>query len=172
LAKTDSALSPADIARNAEGWLLDGEIRQHLAATLANRRLILDKLLWFLHNKPYATCGLLELRQFLAYVGRGNERGGRWGNAQVTRAALPSTVQSYYRHLRTFFRWMISEGILDTSPMEAIATPVDRPDQVRPFTHAHVSSMLAVAKKSQTPRILDLRDCRHTSESRQQAYGG
>lgn len=150
--KTESALSLADIERNAEGWLLDGEIRQHSDTTLANRRLILDKLLWFLRDRSYPTCGLPELRQFLAYIGRGNDQGGRWGNARVTNAALPSTVQTYHRHLRTFFRWMIAEGILESSPMEAIATPVARPDQVQPFTQAQVNALLQCAKKSQFPR--------------------
>jgi hypothetical protein len=150
--KTESVLSLAEIERNAEGWLLDGEIRQHSDTTLANRRLILDKLLWFLRERSYPTCGLLELRQFLAYISRGNDQGGRWGNARVTSAALPSTVQTYHRHLRTFFRWLISEGILEASPMESITTPVARPDQVQPFTQAQVQALLQYAKKSQFPR--------------------
>ena len=78
LAKSTTALSLAEIERNGEGWLLDGEIRRHSKTTLTNRRLIIDKLLWFLRERKYATCALLELRQFLAYISRGNEDGGRW----------------------------------------------------------------------------------------------
>ena len=51
------ALSLADLASYAEGWLLDGEIRQHSPQTQVFRRMILDKLLWFLQGKLYLSCG-------------------------------------------------------------------------------------------------------------------
>ena len=122
--KTDLSLSTPELARSAEGWLLDGEIRQHSKRTLEARRSIIDKLIWYLRHKEYPVCGTLELRQFLAYVGKGHEQaGGRWGNAQMTRPVRPRTVHTYHGHLRTFFRWLIQEGILEASPMEAIAAP-------------------------------------------------
>ncbi|HEX8237912.1 MAG TPA: hypothetical protein VF600_18375 [Abditibacteriaceae bacterium] len=76
-------------------WLFDCEYRQHSPRTLAIRRFLLDKLLWFLRQREYSHCGLAELRQFLAYASTGRtEEGGRWGNAQMMRYATAN-----YPHL-------------------------------------------------------------------------
>lgn len=147
------ALTAGELSRYADGWLLDGEIRQHSPQTLALRRLILSKFLWFVRGQECAQVGALEVRQFLAYLTRGHdEAGGRWGNAQNTRAVRPSTVQTYHRHLRTFFAWCVAEGALAASPMETIAAPIARPDQIQPFTDGQASALLCAARKSRHPK--------------------
>lgn len=147
------AVSLSDLDLNAQGWLLDGELRLHSKDTLALRRTILDKLLWFLRQHEHASCGTSELKLFLAYLSRGHERpGGRWGNDQLTRQVRPSTVQTYHRHLRTFFRWLVSEGVIDASPMDGVAAPLARPDQVQPFAMEQVKALLTAAKRTKNPR--------------------
>ncbi|HZO89017.1 MAG TPA: hypothetical protein VFB38_11830 [Chthonomonadaceae bacterium] len=75
-------LSITGLEQSAVGCLLDGEIRQHSQATLAVRRIVVNKLLWFLKKRGYAQCGVTELRQFRAYLTHGHrEPGGRWGAA-------------------------------------------------------------------------------------------
>lgn len=152
-ANSDATISVSELARYADGWFLDGEIRQHSKTTLASRRLIVSKLLWFLRQREYTTCGVLELRQFLAYISRGHEeKGGRWGNRLMTRPVRPRTVHTYHGHLRTLFRWLIGEGAIEVSPMEAIAAPVARADQIQPFTQPQITALLAASKRSHHPR--------------------
>ena len=43
----DCSLDLSDLKNYAEGWFLPGEISQHSAATLENRRLFVKNLLWF-----------------------------------------------------------------------------------------------------------------------------
>lgn len=149
----DAAPTVSQVEQNGKTWLLDGEIRQHSRATLSLRTIILDKLVWFLRQREYERCGTLELRHFLAYLTTGHEQpGGRWGNEKQDRPVRPSTVATYHRHLRTFFWWLVEEGIITVSPMEAVASPVARPDQIQPFTPAQVNALLQAAKKSQQPR--------------------
>ncbi len=62
--KTEPALSLADVEQYAEGWLLSCDIARHSPTTLTNRRLYLDKLLWFLKYKSLSLCGAHELRLF------------------------------------------------------------------------------------------------------------
>ncbi|HZT41462.1 MAG TPA: tyrosine-type recombinase/integrase [Chthonomonadaceae bacterium] len=152
-AKTDAAsVTVNDLERYAEGWLLAGEIDQHSSRTLDSRRSILNKLLWFLRQKELSCCGTMELRQFLAYLTNGHkEEGGRWGNAQQTRPVRPRTVHTYHGHLRTFFRWIVSEDGLEISPMERIPVPTARADQVQPFTPGQVDALLYAAKQSKYP---------------------
>ncbi len=149
----DVSLSLSDLEKYAEGWFLSGEISQHSAATLANRRLIIKNLLWFLRRKRYDACATMELRQFLAYLTTGHkEPGGRWGNAQQTKPVKPRTVKDYHSCLRSLFNWIVAEGGLASSPMVRIPAPVDRPDTIQPFTEAQVNALLAAAKKSTHPR--------------------
>ena len=147
--KTDASIGTSELARAAQGWLLDCEIRQHSNRTLDSRKSIVDKLIWFLKQNELPVCGTLELRQFLAYLTKGHERpGGRWGNAQMTKAVRPRTVHTYHGHLRTLFRWLIQEGILEASPMEAIVAPIARADQVQPFDERQVAALIGAAQKT------------------------
>jgi hypothetical protein len=101
--KTEAALPTAEIERNVQGWLLDSEIRQHSPATLAVRKIVLEKLLWFLEKHSLACCATLELRRFLSYLMRGHEeKGGRWGNSRLSRPVRPATVATYHRHSEVF----------------------------------------------------------------------
>lgn len=153
LQDSEAALSLASLERYADGWFLSGEISQHSESTLATRRLMVRNLLWFLRHKGYASCSLMELRAFLAYLTNGHkEPGGRWGNPRMTRPVKPRTVKDYHGHLRTLFRWIVEEGGLTVSPMERIPSPIDRPDAIQPFTDEQVNALLAAAKRSQQPR--------------------
>ena len=148
-----TALSTADLASYADGWLLDCEIRQHSAQTRGFRRMMLDKLLWLLREKEYVTCGKAEIRAFLAYLSTGHTAaGGRWGNAQLTETVRPSTAKTYYSHLRTFFRWLVAESVLTASPMDTLAAPIARPDQIQPFTEKQVEALLSAARRTNHPK--------------------
>ncbi len=63
LANFANSLSASVMEQNATGWLLDCEIRQHSRATIAIRRIVLDKLHSFLQQRKYSECGVRELRQ-------------------------------------------------------------------------------------------------------------
>jgi len=41
--KTDATIGTPELVRLAQGWLLDGEIRQHSDRTLDIRRFLVDK---------------------------------------------------------------------------------------------------------------------------------
>jgi site-specific recombinase XerD len=153
LSERPLAIPVPQLARFAEGWLLDGEIRQHSQQTLAMRRLLISKLLWFLEDRKQTECGVLELRQFFAYItnGHGSE-GGRWNNPTRTRQVRPKTVKTYHNHLRPFFHWLIQEGIIEVSPMDVIAAPVCRTDQIQPFDERQVTALLHAAKKTLHPK--------------------
>lgn len=151
--KTDTAISVADVEYNGKGWLLDGEIRQHSVATTEIRRFILEKLVWYLKTNEFPKCGTLQLRGFLAYVSKGHEHpGGRWGEKHLKRAVRPRTVHTYHGHLRTFFRWLVAEGVIEASPMECIAAPIARADQIQPFAEGQIEALLREAKKVVHPR--------------------
>ncbi|MDR3707197.1 MAG: tyrosine-type recombinase/integrase [Capsulimonadaceae bacterium] len=150
---SEAEISASDLRRAAEGWLLDGDIRQHSSRTQGNRREIVEKLLWFLDDQKLDVCGVNELRRFLAYVTRGHEDPrGRWGNPRMKRPVRPRTVHTYHGHLRTLFRWLVAEGMVEQSPMEPIAPPVARADQIQPFTEPQIQSLIATSSRTTHPK--------------------
>lgn len=157
--KTGPGIPTTDLQQYAQGWLLDGEIRRLSKQTLAARRFLVGKLFWFLQQREYASCGALELRAFLAYVSTAQDtETGRWGNAHrpqihhACRPVKPRTVQTYFGNLRTLFRYLVMEGVIEASPMETLRPPVARPDQIQPFSDKQVEALLDAARKSRNPR--------------------
>jgi integrase/recombinase XerC len=149
----NSTLTVGDLSRHAQGWLLDGEVRQLSPNTLAARKNVVEKLLWFLRHKELESCGAPELRAFLAYIGSGHDSaGGRWGNARCTKKVKPRTVQSYYIDLRTLFNFLLAEGAIEATPFHNIKPPIARPDQIQPFTREQQEALLLAAKKSRHPK--------------------
>ena len=170
-APSRAALTPAikaslhltELQVYGNGWILDGEIRQHSPATRAARRMVLDNLLWFLRQEGLECCGTAELRAFLSYLTRSHtEEGGmwhkradppgRWGNPQQTSRVKPSTVATYHSRLRAFFAWAVREGALMVSPVAVIQPPVSRADQIQPFTPDQLEAVLAASRRTHQPR--------------------
>jgi hypothetical protein len=72
--KTEASLLLSDLATHAQGWILDGEIRQLSRRTIEARRFLVEKLLWFLHQRECEACGTAEIRAFL-FLAPARERG-------------------------------------------------------------------------------------------------
>lgn len=111
------------------------------------------KFVWFLNQRDFGTCGVPELRRFFAYLNSGHlEPEGRWGNPRQIKPLRPVTIQTYHKHLRTLFNWLVREEVLNVSPIEKIPAIVARPDQVQPYTDEQLSQLLKAAKNSRHRR--------------------
>ena len=149
LKDSELSIGVSDLRRYVDGWIMSGEIARHSDRTAGNRRQVTKSLFWYLERQEYASCGLPEIRAFFHYVNVGHkEPGGRWGNPQQTRPVTPRTVKDYHSTLRTLFKWIVAEGGLESSPMERIPVPVDRADEIEPFTEQQVLQMRSAAKQS------------------------
>lgn len=138
----------------ADSWVLAGDINRHSERTLTAKRDLLEKPVWFMNHKGLNECGTHELRQFLHYVTHGHEdAAGRWGNARNRRPTKARTVKNYHGILRAFFNWLVAEGEIDApSPMDRITPPIDRPDEIQPFTREQLKKLLLAAKRTLHPR--------------------
>jgi len=149
---TNDTLTVVELEHAAREWLYDCQYRQHSKCTIRSRRLFADKLLWFLKHHNHDRCGVPELRRFFAYLTTGHEsEGGRWGSARQTKPVRPRTVHTYHNHLRSFFNWLVGEGFLECSPMERIAVPIARSDQVQPFSLDQVKLLIVAARRTRNP---------------------
>lgn len=139
-----------------ESWILAGDIARLSHTTLTSRRGLIDRLCWFLETREIEYCdphALPRLPRFFKHVVDGHkEPGGRWGNPKNTRPTKPGTSATYDRILRAFFSWLLEEGEIDYSRMERIPKPVDRPDEITPFSEDQILKLLAAAKKTNHAR--------------------
>jgi site-specific recombinase XerC len=118
---SDSNIGINDLRRFIKGWILDGEYRQLSPRTLELRRHFLNKLVWWLENEGFESCGTFEIRAFIGYVSNGHlSEQGRWGNPALKTAVKSRTVKDVHAALRTFFRFLVSEGYIPVSPMEGL----------------------------------------------------
>ncbi|MBC7806382.1 MAG: tyrosine-type recombinase/integrase [Akkermansiaceae bacterium] len=124
--------------------------------TLASRRERLGRLIWFAERERLTRIGTDELRAFLRYAKHAHENGGcRWDNAEhvaCREPIKPSRLKAFYSSFRSFFNWMIKEGDLNLSPLARVEAPIDRADQITPFTDEQVQSLLTAAAGTFAPR--------------------
>ncbi|NLN77124.1 MAG: tyrosine-type recombinase/integrase [Armatimonadetes bacterium] len=149
LEKTDDRISLRVLEDGAQSWLLDSEIRQLSDRTIENRRIFLNKTLWFFREFGHDYIGQQELKQFLAYVAGGDKSNkNRWGHPYKGQKIRPRTVATYFTNLYTFFSYLVSEEMIESSPVGKIKPPIARQDQIQPFTPQQVDALLKAAKRS------------------------
>lgn len=158
-------LSSANWRTLLESFLMRGDIERHSPATLTNHRYRIGRVTWLADKRGWSVIGYQQLQQFFLYLNHAHEEpSGRWDNPRETEGLKPGSVKSFHLSIRAFLNWCVAEGELDTSPLERIASPIDRPDQVQPFTDAQVSALLLAAKRTRNPLrnealLLLLTDC-------------
>lgn len=150
--RPNSQISVSQLAHYGKGWLLDCESRQHSEQTLRNRKGCLDLLTRFLTQEEIPICDTNALRRFFIYATKGwDTDGGRWGKKEVPKTTKPGTVATYHRILTAFFNWLVEENGIDVSPMQNIKPPIDRPDQIQPFTPDQIASLERSASNTSSP---------------------
>jgi integrase/recombinase XerD len=136
----------------AEEYFRDCELRLFSPNTIAIRRIFIQNLLWFLHEKGYSKCDTLALRQFFYYLNHGHEEpGGRFGLPHLNKPVRPVTVKDYYRTLRTLFKWLVSQGVLPETPFAYIPAPIVRDEVKTPLVSKQIEALLQAAKDSREP---------------------
>lgn len=143
-----SALPAARLESAVESFLLAGDINEHSRRTLESRRERLSWFVWWVQRENVQAIDKDAVRRFLQYLRHGHkEPGGRFGVGRLIKEPAPGTVKAYHSTLRTFFNFCVSEGEIAASPMATIPPPIDRPDQIQPFTDDEVRRLHAAARR-------------------------
>lgn len=153
VAPSENSLSLDQLTRYAQRWLRDCITRGCSDRTIENRQDRIDALIWFLKKENLEICDEDALRDFLCYLRTGHkDPGGRFGNPRLTKPASSGTVKTYYITLCTFFNFCREQEVLLCSPMARISAPVDRPDQIKPFSEEDCERLLAASCRTRHPR--------------------
>lgn len=132
------SISVSDLTTYVEEWIHDSKYRQHSQRTIESRQKALAHLGQWLEEQKHEVCGSKEVRSFLVSYG---ETGVR-----------PVSVATYFSRIQTFFNFLVTEGILEVSPVKSLKRPVFRSNQVQPFDLDQIVSLLLAASKSKQPK--------------------
>ncbi len=141
------SIALADLRQFSEGWIIDAQYRQLSPTTIESRKGFMYRFLWWLNEFGHDHCSHLELKGYFAYLATSHQRKeGRWNNPDLVKPLRPRTIRDHYTALRTFFRFLIAEGYVESSPLEAVKAPISRSDQIQPFNEDQVEALLKVAR--------------------------
>jgi hypothetical protein len=131
-----SSLPLLDFERHSQDWLFEGEFRSHSPKTIETHRIFVKNLLWFLKRNELARCGKQELKAFFVDLGKPTPE-GRWDIPRLTQPRLtqplrPVNIKDYHHNIKIMFRWFVSEGFMEESPMETLPPPLVRASQIQP----------------------------------------
>jgi site-specific recombinase XerD len=110
--------------------------------TIETRQATFARLHSFLLERGHTSCGGAELIELAGSL-RNNLNG---------RELRSWTTLTIYGHLRAFFKWLVDQKVLDTSPHDAVPRPIRRKDQIVPHTTEEVRLLLEAARNSYYPR--------------------
>lgn len=153
----------------AHSWLLDGQARGHTERTEEMNAFIIEKFIWWAERTdeggkaiaPPERIGPDEIRAFISYLRGSHELPeGRWRDyADIGKplgrkghlAYQPiskRTLLNYWRALRVFFAWCVTDGVLSASPFANLQQPMHRPDQINPMNEQQILALIEAAKRS------------------------
>jgi len=66
--------------------------------------------------------------------------------ALKSESCKPSTVQTYWRFLKSFFQWLTEEGDIAINPMVGISKPIVPPTEIKVLTATEVQRLLATCR--------------------------
>jgi integrase/recombinase XerD len=143
------------IHRVIDTWLADGKAQGHSPRTHDDRDDMMRRFIWWLENEEsmeggsQADLSILTgetIRRFLVYARAANEK-GRFGSDRpaARREAKPSTVNRYFRELRTLMNFAVEESFLDESPLKNVKAPRIPSEQIQPMSAEQIQTLLTAA---------------------------
>lgn len=140
------------LSKAIEGFLL--EFTLHHSASTAYRAYhpALRHLTRYLGDPQLDAISPTELRQFVHYL---ITEYAPARNEYSTRKDTPlsgSTIDNYWKALRSFFRWARENSLLDRNPAIDLPRPKFAPSEIQPFTEDEIKRLLKAAEYTYTER--------------------
>lgn len=145
------ALSLSDLEFEADGWYSAGVRQMRSPGTIANRRFVIGRLVWFMERGGHTLCDVETLRDFFTYLATGHlQPEGRWGDASARMPPRPAYVKLFHAYLASFFAHCVREERLQESPMRRVEPPAVPPAPIQPFDADQAMRLLQAASRTRT----------------------
>ena len=148
----ESTVTTQKVIYHVKDWIVDAEYNRMSPRTIEIKTLALERFIWWLNETSKTEITPYDIKAYIGYLTNShNLPAGRWGNPRRSKQLSVRAVEVYFINLRTYFRWLVNEGILADSPVEGITVPKPKKPNVRPFTPDHVLLLLDAARRTTAP---------------------
>ena len=138
LATALDPLSSSELSNLARNYLLSCKVEGKSPKTIETYSMVIKRYAYFAgDDSPTAT----QVREFLLVL-------------QVSNLN-PFSVRIYYRSLKTFFNWLVSEELIEKSPMQNMKSPKVPKTIIKPFSQGDIANLLLLCSGT---KFLDLRN--------------
>jgi len=153
----ESLVSTTSLESLTKGYLLNCRTENKSPKTIRGYESVLRKFNWYCQQNDFPEIQKItavHIRHFLWYLGSESKR---WNstNPSARHPASNTTINDYFRALRTFFNWLEREELIIDNPFRHLKTP--KPDNkiIQALTPAEVERLFkACSGKS----MLDIRN--------------
>jgi len=131
-----------------KGYILNCQCERKSPKTIAIYEIVLKNFVWYCRKNDYPETPKLtamHIRHFLLYLAT---ESNRWGNDQ-RKPANQTTVNDYYRTLRTYFNWLQREELILENPFNRLKPPKIEKKVIQALTPTEIERLFKeVAGKS------------------------
>jgi site-specific recombinase XerD len=162
----ESLINTTSIESLAKGYILNCKTESKSPKTISCYEMVINNFIWYCKQNNFPQVQKLtavHIRHFLWYLG---SEPNRWNstNSRATKPVSQTTVNDYFRPLRTFFNWLEREELIIENPFKNLKAPKPANKLVRALTPNEIDrlfklcsgkSALAVRNKAILSVFLD-----------------
>ena len=142
----ESLVSTTSLESLAKGYILNCKTEGKSPKTISISEMILGKFIWYCDQNNFPDVNqlsVIHIRQFFSYLANAEHR---WNSTSpaARRPVSKTTVNVYFRTLRTFFNWLQREDIIKDNPFSYLKTPKTDKKVIQALTPIEVERLLKV----------------------------
>ena len=153
----ESLVSTTSLESLTRGYIVNCKCEGKSPKTLSGYEMILNNFVWFCRQNDYPEVQKLtavHIRHFLWYLASESHR---WNSSSpaAKKPASQTTVNGYYRALRTFFNWLQREELILENPFSHLKTPKIQKRVIQALTPVEIERLFNVCSRK---TALDVRN--------------
>ncbi len=146
----ESLVSTTSLDSLIKGYILNCKTESKSPKTLSSYQMVLKNFSWYCRESKFPQIQKItavHIRHFLWYLGGETNR---WNSKtpSVRSQASATTINGYYRALRTFFNWLEREELIIENPFRHLKTPKPDSKIVQALSPVQVERLFSVCSES------------------------
>ena len=153
----ESLVSTTNLESLAKGYILNSKTEGKSCKTISGTEMILKNFSWYCHKNSFPDIQRItsyHISDFLLYIAT---QPNRWDSTSpaARKPASKTTVNCYYRSLRTFFNWLEREEFIRDNPLNHLKTPKTDKKVIQALTPNEIEQLFKLCSGKNT---LDIRN--------------
>ena len=139
----ESLVSTTSLESLAKGYILNCKTEGKTPKTISGYEILLRNFIWYCNQNDFPQMQRLtsiHVRHFFWYLA---SEPHRWNSTSPSakRQASSTTVNGYFRALRTFFNWLEREGLVIENPFKNLKPPKIEKKIIQALTPAEIERL-------------------------------